>query len=690
MADAALEPGRILAGKYRLGERLGEGGMGAVYRAEHLVLQAPVAIKVIEREVADEGTRARFMREAQAAAALRSPHVVQILDYGTEGDVPFMVMELLEGETLAQRIKRKKRLSAQETTWILTHVSRAVAKAHELGIVHRDLKPDNVFLVQNEEDEIAKVLDFGVAKIEATSLSGDSHTRTGSLLGTPYYMSPEQAQGNKTVDHRSDLWALGVITFECLTGKRPFTSEGLGDLVLQICIRDLPVPSDLAPVPIGFDAWFAKAVQREPDERFQSAKELADALREALGGKDSPSVPDILVTSAPDATPLPLPGERPDTEDARPTALEGAAAGPVDAAAATVAEEIAPFSAATLARSRASYDGRGTDDALPSGEGGQPPLSVSLHGAVSAPPARVAEGAAPPRRSNAGLFLAVGSGALAVGVLTAVLALGDRPGFRVGDIEGPSPASTPRSASARPADTATKSGTTDRQPAQPRAQQSKASSGAADEEPSGTTRVIDGRSILEPTPADAEADTDPLAATPEAPPETGGTEDGSGDAPGEDKNAGKTEGKASAAGDKPPSTGEDKSTAPKTPGGKAESSTPASATPSGATPSGGSPSGGSPSGGRQPSSQPGAGSQPGAPDPKPSPPSSSPPSPSPDGASPTEPPPTPQPGSSQPGSSQPGSSQPGSSQPSGAAAPDKGSPTSGDPTSGDPALGESP
>ncbi len=540
MADAALEPGRILAGKYRLGERLGEGGMGAVYQAEHLVLQAPVAIKVIEREVADEGTRTRFMREAQAAAALRSPHVVQILDYGTERDVPFMVMELLEGETLAQRIKRKKRLSAQETTWILAHVGRAVAKAHELGIVHRDLKPDNVFLVRNEEDEIAKVLDFGVAKIEATSLSGDSHTRTGSLLGTPYYMSPEQAQGNKAVDHRSDLWALGVITFECLTGKRPFTSEGLGDLVLQICIRDLPVPSEQAPVPIGFDAWFAKAVQREPDDRFQSAKELADALREALGGKDSPSVPDILVTSAPDSSPLPLPEEGRSPEDARPTALEGAASRSVDAAAETVAEELAPFSAGTLARSQASHGGRATDDALPAGEGGQPPLSVSLHGAVSAPPAARAALTRPRRRSHAGLFFVVGSGALAVGVLTAVLALGDRPGFRVGDIEGPSSSPTKRSAGTRSGDTGSKSATTtDRQPAQPRAQQSsKATSGAAEAAPEGTTRVIDGRSILEPTPADAEADKDPLAATPEAPPEANGTEDGSGDAPGEDKSEG--------------------------------------------------------------------------------------------------------------------------------------------------------
>ncbi|HSC86343.1 MAG TPA: serine/threonine-protein kinase, partial [Polyangiaceae bacterium] len=284
MEPPPLEPGTVLAGKYRLGHRLGEGGMGTVYLAEHLVLKANVAVKVIDKEVVDgEVTLARFMREAQAAASLRSPHVVQIIDYGTEGERPFMVMELLEGETLAQRLERVGRLTPQETYRVISHVARAVAKAHEAGIVHRDLKPDNVFLVHNEGDEIAKVLDFGVAKIDTTSLGGHSHTRTGSLLGTPYYMSPEQAQGNKEIDYRSDLWALGVIAFECMLGQRPFSSDGLGDLVIQICIRDIPIPSTLGDVPEGFDAWFARAVAREPEHRFQSAREVSEALGVAVG-----------------------------------------------------------------------------------------------------------------------------------------------------------------------------------------------------------------------------------------------------------------------------------------------------------------------------------------------------------------------------------------------------------------------
>ncbi|HEY4159078.1 MAG TPA: serine/threonine-protein kinase, partial [Polyangiaceae bacterium] len=199
-----------------------------------------------------------------------------------------------------QRLRRARRLSPTETARVITQTGRAVQRAHDAGIIHRDLKPENVFLIRNEDEEVAKVLDFGVAKVDRGQLaSGGTRTRTGSILGTPYYMSPEQAQGNKTVDHRSDLWALGVIAFECITGKRPFYSDGLGDLVLQICIRDIPIPSDQASVPLGFDAWFAKAVARDPEQRFQSARELSDALREVLGveSRELAWAPEVAVSS---------------------------------------------------------------------------------------------------------------------------------------------------------------------------------------------------------------------------------------------------------------------------------------------------------------------------------------------------------------------------------------------------------
>jgi hypothetical protein len=382
MSDEPVQPGRVLADRYRLEERLGEGGMGAIWRAEHLVLAAPVAVKILERDVVDsEEAVARFLREAKAAASLRSPHVVQILDYGVEDGVPFIVMELLEGETLRDRIKRLSTLEPVEMVRIVAEVARAITRAHEAGIVHRDLKPENIFLVPNEDSEIAKVLDFGVAKVEASTLADGTNTRTGSILGTPFYMSPEQAQGNKEVDYRSDLWSLGVIAFECLTGKRPFNSDALGDLVLQICVRDIAIPSELATVPAGFDEWFARATARPPEDRFQSAREMVESLRECLGDEYR-----LTVTTSPD-----------DELD--------------DAAQAGGAEETAEEDA-----ERASADETDSDE-IPA------PIEAALDATVLAPAAGtdreradrryVAEGAPPAR----GLLYQVGALALVLGLL---------------------------------------------------------------------------------------------------------------------------------------------------------------------------------------------------------------------------------------------------------------------------------
>jgi len=284
-----VAPGAVLAGRYVLERKLGQGGMGAVWRAEHRELRSPVAIKVIDEQIAGSPEAlGRFMREAQSAAALRSPHVVQILDYGTDRGVPYIAMELLEGESLATRLERVGHLPPPEVGRIITEIARAIGKAHELSIVHRDLKPDNVYLCRNDEDEVTKVLDFGIAKAsQGFGVASSSETRTGAILGTPHYMSPEQAEGTKLVDHRTDVWALGVIAFECLVGRRPFDSDALGSLLLAICTRPLPVPSAYGYTLPGFDAWFAKACARELGERFQSARELATELRRIVGSGEA-------------------------------------------------------------------------------------------------------------------------------------------------------------------------------------------------------------------------------------------------------------------------------------------------------------------------------------------------------------------------------------------------------------------
>jgi serine/threonine-protein kinase len=238
-----------------------------------------VALKLLERSAGcDDKMLARFAREARAAAALRGPHVVRILDHGIDADTSFIAMELLVGETLRSRIARTKGLAAIDALRFMRQVLAAIREAHEAGIVHRDLKPDNVFIVQGDP-EIVKVLDFGIAKLQKNAVdeSSSSVTDTGMMIGTPYYMSPEQAQA-QSVDHRSDLFTIAVIAFEAVTGKRPFGGESFGELVVSLCTSPVPIPSKLGKVPRGFDEWFVRGTQRDRARRFQSAREMADEL----------------------------------------------------------------------------------------------------------------------------------------------------------------------------------------------------------------------------------------------------------------------------------------------------------------------------------------------------------------------------------------------------------------------------
>ena len=281
-------PQGLVAGKYRLTRLLGRGGMGAVWEGTHTSLGSRVAVKFIDAEYAESPeARSRFENEARAAARLRSKHVVEVYDHGVSDDGrPFIVMEFLQGEPLDKRLDRVGRLPAKETAHIIMQVCRALTRAHAANIVHRDLKPENVFLVFDEEEgtDVVKVVDFGIAKFSDASLTSSSATRTGSVLGTPHYMSPEQARGLRSVDSRSDLWSVAVIAYRCIVGSLPFDGEAVGDLLVKLCTAPIPQPSRfMSDVPPSFDAWLQKALEREPAGRFANAAELAASLAAVCG-----------------------------------------------------------------------------------------------------------------------------------------------------------------------------------------------------------------------------------------------------------------------------------------------------------------------------------------------------------------------------------------------------------------------
>jgi serine/threonine-protein kinase len=287
---AKIPVGTILAGKYRITREIGRGGMAAVYEAENVDIGKRVAIKVLAQELTTSVIVVeRFLREARAAAAIRSPFICDVYDSGKlEDGRPFLVLELLEGESLYERMTVIRHLDPETTVTVMTQVCRGLTKAHAASIVHRDLKPENIFLTKDEEGRLcAKILDFGLAKFYAPLDGGDKQarlTREGAVFGTPAYMSPEQVRGQGAVDHRADLWALGCITYECLTGRTVWqTDQGVAMTFAQIANAPLPRPLTFRPdLPLGFGAWFERALDRTIDNRFQTAKEFADELSLAL------------------------------------------------------------------------------------------------------------------------------------------------------------------------------------------------------------------------------------------------------------------------------------------------------------------------------------------------------------------------------------------------------------------------
>jgi serine/threonine-protein kinase len=296
---AELEAGAYVTPSVRLLHPLAQGGMGKVWVAEHLVLHTKVAVKLMSKEIEGVSTAAaRFAKEAAIAAAVKSPHVVQVFDSGvTEEGVAFIVMELLEGHDLGAHLAARGRMAPAEVATVITQLGKALAKANRVGVVHRDLKPENVFLCDVEGGEpFVKLLDFGTAKDDTHA---PSTTTAGQLLGTPYYMSPEQILG-EAVDARSDIWSLGVVTFEALTGARPFEGVTVGAITLAIHTTN-PRPSEIVPeLPAMLDGWFARACARAPADRFQTARAAADALARAITG-EAP-LPEIAPT-APESEP---------------------------------------------------------------------------------------------------------------------------------------------------------------------------------------------------------------------------------------------------------------------------------------------------------------------------------------------------------------------------------------------------
>jgi serine/threonine-protein kinase len=266
-----------------------------VWVADHLTLGTEVAVKFILEDIGAHHPSAvsRFQLEASAAARIKSPHVVQMLDHGFMADgVPFIIMELLEGEQLSARLDRLGWLSLRECSDIVTQLARALSGAHQLGIVHRDIKPDNIFLCDSDDVLFCKLLDFGVAK--QTMGEKPAATMPGTLIGTADYMSREQVLSSRNVDTRADLWSLAVVTYEMLIGDLPFAGDTVGAVCVAICNGEYVAPG-LQRRELGteIDDWFAKAFHHDPSQRFQTARELARTLRAALLG-DGASIDDEL------------------------------------------------------------------------------------------------------------------------------------------------------------------------------------------------------------------------------------------------------------------------------------------------------------------------------------------------------------------------------------------------------------
>ena len=313
-----LSPGVLIARRYRLERALGQGGMGIVWAAVHTVTQKRVALKFLKGPVGlRPELRRRFLREARAASAVVHPNVLEVHDvFELDDDTPVMLMDLLEGETLGQRIARQGKLSVVEAADIMVQVVSAVGTAHSVGVVHRDLKPENVFLVRSSGAPSVRVLDFGIAKLvgsEGAAVETAVITGTGSMLGTPCYMSPEQSFGEKDIDYRTDVWSLGCILYECLTGERALEGEGLGQIVRRLLSEGITPIATLVPdLPRELTELVERMLSRERDLRPRDLREVQEVLK----GFAATSAPEF---GAPVSEPITMPSGAPPAPVSAPT-----------------------------------------------------------------------------------------------------------------------------------------------------------------------------------------------------------------------------------------------------------------------------------------------------------------------------------------------------------------------------------
>jgi serine/threonine protein kinase len=379
---------------------IAEGAMGKVWVAYHHRLRTRVAVKFVHERVVGDDARealARFEQEAAMAAQIKSPHVVQTYDSGFSNEgMPYIVMELLEGHSLGDRLRTQGPLGWGDATAVVAQVARALTKAHELGIVHRDIKPDNIYLCRSDEGIFCKVLDFGIAKQTRLPSMGGL-TTDGKIVGTPEFMSPEQVLEDRPVDFRADLWALAVVMYVSVTGQFPFQGKTLGQLCLNLVNRRPPAPSTLrVDLPPGADEWFARALSRDPSQRFTSAREMAMSFAAALG---TPSLqpdlqsPTLLASTRPSA---PVPSEFPSfpVPAETPTVLRRRRARPVLAVLAVLGLLLVAGAVSVLAGGTATPPAPAAKVVGPPAEPGDP--VDGLADAEATPTADPTSDAAPP------------------------------------------------------------------------------------------------------------------------------------------------------------------------------------------------------------------------------------------------------------------------------------------------------